>query len=80
MGKTGPRRDYTREDVLELLKARLRDDAREPWRTSEVADGLDCSQDTAFDRLEELEDEGTVRSKMMGAHTKAWWLAPEVEP
>jgi PAS domain S-box-containing protein len=45
----------------------------EPVTTTEVADELDCSRRTAYDRLERLVERGDVESKKVGARGRVWW-------
>ena len=51
---------YTKEDFLKAV-AEL-----EPASTSEVAEAVGCSRRNADVRLRRLEDEGMVKSKMVG--------------
>jgi len=55
----------------EFLKA-VRD--RELPTTSEVADAVGCKYRTAYARLGDLEDEGTVASRKVG-NSLVWMLA-----
>lgn len=49
-------------------------DAPETPRTaSEVADALDCTRRTAYNRLERLAERGDLRTKKVGARGRVWW-------
>ncbi|UPV99484.1 PAS domain S-box protein [Halorussus gelatinilyticus] len=48
-----------------------------PYTTSEVADELDCSRRTAYNRLERLADRGDIETKKVGARGRVWWRSPE---
>lgn len=56
---------YPPERVVEALRA------VEPATTQEVADELDCAYQTAYQKLRELEDEGTVASDRVG-NVRVW--------
>lgn len=64
--------EVTPDDVRAVFADRG-DDA-EPLTATEVADRLDCSRRTALDRLNELEDAGTVASKKVGGRARVWWV------
>src|SRR6056297_3013420 len=44
-----------------------------PLTASEVAEELDCSRRTAYDRLMQLSDRGTLETKKVGARGRVWW-------
>ncbi len=48
-----------------------------PHTTSEVADELDCTRRTAYNRLERLADRGDLETKKVGARGRVWWLPPD---
>lgn len=73
MGKTGPKRQYTRADVVELMR-NGHDDPKEPWTSTEVAEELGCDRQVAYDRLRELHTQGRVSSKKIGARGRVWWV------
>jgi PAS domain S-box-containing protein len=59
------------EDVLAVFDGL--DDPREPLATSEVAEKVDCSHRTAYNKLDELVESGEIASKQIGARARAWW-------
>jgi PAS domain S-box-containing protein len=65
------------EPVPETLAAVLRafDEHApgEPLSTSEVAEGLECTRRTTYNRLERLAEEDLVRTKKVGAKARVWW-------
>jgi PAS domain S-box-containing protein len=63
--------ETTVEDVLGVFDEL--DDPREPLATSEVAEKVDCSHRTAYDKLDELVEGGEIASKRIGAQARAWW-------
>jgi len=44
---------------------------------SELADKLGYSRDGIRNRLKELEDNGWVRSREVGARAQVWWITTE---
>ncbi|UPV73439.1 GAF domain-containing protein [Halorussus limi] len=48
-----------------------------PYTTSEVADELDCSRRTAYNRLERLAESGDLETKKVGARGRVWWRPPD---
>lgn len=71
----GPARTLTTEDVLKLFLGRV--DRCEPLTAPEVADLADVSRPTAYNRLQELVDEGRLRTKEVGARGRVYWLPEE---
>lgn len=61
----------TRENVLAVFDEL--DDPGEPLATSEIAERLDCSRRTVYNKLEELAEGGEIASKQIGARARAWW-------
>ncbi|WP_267643194.1 PAS domain S-box protein [Haloarchaeobius amylolyticus] len=53
------------------------DDANTPRTVEEVAASLDCSPETARERLESLERRGDLDSKVVGEETRLWWRPPD---
>ena len=51
-----------------------------PYTTSEVADELDCSRRTTYNRLERLAERGDLETKKVGARGRVWWRPPEETP
>ncbi|WP_440006214.1 PAS domain S-box protein [Halomicrococcus sp. SG-WS-1] len=49
-------------------------DANEPRTASEIADELECTRRTAYNKLDELDERGDVRSKKVGARSRVWWI------
>lgn len=70
----GPNREFTRSDVIATM--RTRGDSREPWTSNEVATELGCSRDIAYNRLRELNELGSVRTKKVSSRGRVWWLSP----
>lgn len=75
MGTRGPSVTYTTEDVLRVF--RQRSDSYEPMTSSEIAEALECSRQTAVNRLEELTEESSLETKKVGARGRVWWLPEE---
>ena len=46
-------------------------DDMEPVGTSKIADYFDCSQQAAYQRLSNLEEEGNITSKLVGG-ARVW--------
>lgn len=65
----------TPEDVLAVFEARA--DAAEPLSAPEVAEAVNCSRKTAFNKLETLRDQGHIKSKKVGARSRVWWIPNE---
>lgn len=59
--------DFTDDELLEAVKA------NEPAGTTELADIFNCSQQAAYKRLTQLEEDGSINSKLVGG-TKVWML------
>jgi predicted ArsR family transcriptional regulator len=57
----------TPEDAFELF------DDHEPRTASEVAEALDVSRRTAYNKLTELVDRGDLRRKKVGGRAVVWW-------
>lgn len=72
MGNPGPDPDFTLSDVLEIF--RESEDGCEPRTASEVAEILGCTRQTAYRKLEELSEQGTLKTKKVGARGRVWWL------
>ncbi|MFC7080700.1 PAS domain S-box protein [Halorussus caseinilyticus] len=47
-----------------------------PYTTNEVADALDCSRRTAYNRLERLVERDDLETKKVGARGRVWWRPP----
>lgn len=71
MGKPGPDPEITQESVLTVFSEL--EDSCTPLTAQEVADKLDCSRRTALRRLNELEEEGVIKTKKVGARGRVWW-------
>jgi PAS domain S-box-containing protein len=52
------------------------EDVREPLSTNEVCDALDVGRRSTYDRLDRLQDAGSLRSKSVGASGRVWWNEP----
>jgi len=61
---------YSDDEVLEALIGAY----PEPLTNKEVASRLGCSKATAHNRLHELNDEGQVSTKEVGARARVWWV------
>lgn len=72
MGQPGPTPSVTSEDVLGVF--RERDDASEPLSAPEVAEALNCSRKTAYNKLVVLRERGQLKSKKVGARSRVWWV------
>ena len=59
--------DFSDDELLEAVKA------NEPAGTTELADIFNCSQQAAYQRLTQLEEEGSINSKLVGG-AKVWML------
>lgn len=62
----------TPEDILGVF--RDREDASEPLSAPEVAEALNCSRKTAYNKLVTLRDRDQVKSKKVGARSRVWWI------
>ena len=67
----------TEEDVLSVFRSVS--DPREALSTSEVAEAVDCSRRTAYERLSTLESSGLIDSKKVGNQVRIWWVATELD-
>jgi len=56
---------FTDEELLTAVSV------LEPAGTTEIAERFECSQPAAFKRLQQLEDAGEIRSKMVGGN-RVW--------
>ena len=65
---------YDDDDILHFLIESF----PEPVVNQEVADAIGCSKSTAFYRLNDLQDDGLIRSKKVGAKAVVWWINPSV--
>lgn len=72
MGTPGRSEIYTAEAVLSVFNERA--DPHEPLTSSEISEELDCSRQTAYNRLQELTEEGVLNTKKVGARSRVWWL------
>ena len=75
MGTRGRSITYTTEDVLRVFKERS--DSYEPMTSSEIAESLGCSRQTAANRLEELSKGDDLETKKIGARGRVWWFPEE---
>jgi hypothetical protein len=62
---------YTLAKALDIFRAR-KDQAR-PLVVDDLYDELDWSRRTIHNKLGELEDDGVLRSRTVGARAKVWW-------
>jgi PAS domain S-box-containing protein len=60
------------EGLREMLA--VFDVAGDPWTTTEVADSVDLSRRTAYNRLERLVEHDQLKTKKVGASGRVWWL------
>ena len=63
--------EYPVERFLDVFVAR--DDPAEPLSSTEVADVLGCSRQTAVSKLDTLVDRDALRTKKIGARARVWW-------
>jgi len=77
MSEPGSTHGVPPEDVLAVFDGR--DDASEPLTAPEIADTLNASRRTVFDRLKELRDRGDIASKKIGARARVWWVPTDVD-
>jgi len=54
-------------------------DPNEALSTREVADALDCSRRTAYNRLSALTDSDHLRSKKVGSQVRIWWVPTDTD-
>jgi len=52
-----------------------RSDAGDAWTTAELSEVTPHSSDNLYHYLREMEEQGKVESKSVGARAKVWWLA-----
>jgi len=71
MGRPGPDRAVTTDDVLAVFSAL--DDCCKPLTARDIAKELDCSPPTANKRLSELVEEGELHTRQVGAGSRVWW-------
>ncbi|WP_435348464.1 bacterio-opsin activator domain-containing protein [Haloarchaeobius sp. HRN-SO-5] len=74
MGERGPDPKISRDAAVAIFEAAP---SGEPYTSSEVADRLDCARTTAYGKLQDLVDDGTLRTKKVGARGRVWWLPAE---
>ncbi|KAB1188289.1 MULTISPECIES: HTH domain-containing protein [Haloferax] len=60
------------EAVLEVFDER--DDAARPLTAADVMEALDCSRRTAHNKLNELEEQGDLATRKVGARSRVWWV------
>ena len=77
MATPGRKPRVTHEDVLDVFAAR--DDPTEPLTAPEVADALNCSRKTAYNKLQTLRERGEVTSKKVGGRSRVWWVPTDVD-
>ena len=64
----------TRDEILAAFDAEA--SPHEPLATSEVADAVNCARRTVYDKLEQLVEDGLLKSKKVGARARVWWQPP----
>lgn len=69
MGGSNP--ELSTEAVLQVFATV--DDPHEPLTTPTVAERLDCSRRTAFNKLDALAEDGEVATKEIGPQAQVWW-------
>lgn len=77
MDSDGPGRKPTvsDEEILAVFE-----NAEDPvLKAGEVADQLPIGRRAVYDRLRELEERGTLRSKKTGARSAVWWYPGHTE-
>lgn len=68
----------TKQDILKVF-----DTSDEPvLSATEIAEEFDVARQTVTRRLSEMEEEGLVEKKQMGARSVAWWatVGPALSP
>jgi predicted ArsR family transcriptional regulator len=73
MGRPGPSREVTTDDVLAVFDAL--DDSCKPLTARDIASELDCSPPTANKRLSELVTDGDLQTREVGSGSRVWWRA-----
>ena len=68
---SGPEKEYTVEDALRVFEER--DDPKEPFTAVQVGEKMGCARRTARDLLEELVEDGELRTKKTGARGRVYW-------
>jgi len=64
---------YTEQVTLDSILDAF-DRAEAPVLTaSEVADELGCSRPSAYNKLDNLEEQGELRKKKVGSRAVVWW-------
>jgi len=66
-----PEVEFTIEDALRVFEER--DDPKEPFTSVQAAERMGCARTTARDLLEELVEDGELRSKKTGARGRVYW-------
>lgn len=74
-GDTG---EYGEEYPRELFISALLTEEGDWISTTDVANSVDCPQNTAWTRLDKLKEEGLVKTKKFG-NTRVWKLSDEGE-
>lgn len=65
----GRRPEFTDDEILAVFRS-----SSDPvLTTSEVASQFEVTHRAVRDRLEKLEEAGTLQSKKVGARAKVWW-------
>lgn len=75
MATPGPDERKSDRDILRQIRL-----APGPVATAtEIAENLEYSRQNVNHRLNDLEEEGFVKSKQVGARARIWWLTDEGE-
>jgi DNA-binding Lrp family transcriptional regulator len=56
-----------------------REDLARPLTASDIMDAVDCSRRTAHNKLNELVEEGVLRTRKVGSRSRVWWTPIENE-
>lgn len=72
MGEPGRKPRVTPEDILTVFAERA--DSCEPLSAPEIAEALNCSRKTAYNKLVTLRERDRLKSKKVGARSRVWWL------
>lgn len=78
--KRGTQGEYVEEFTPDSVMDVLTHQERPFITTTDVAEALDCSTETARRKLGELDDvngDGTLRREDIGSRTVVWWLPDE---
>ena len=76
MGSPGPQPEITPQKILNVFQQS--EDQYTPFTATEIADELGCARRTAYTKLQQLADDGTLKTKKTGARGRVWWQPRDV--